>query len=224
MATPILAEQPARSAQSSRPTEPAGSPDPAAEGLLRGLVTGVLYTLISVALLGLVYPLVMTLLAGALFPRQANGSIVTANGAPVASSIVGQLWSKPQYFHGRPSAAGKNGYDPTATSGTNLGPTSKKLIDATAAAVAALQKENPDAKGPVPADLVTSSASGIDPDISPEGAYFQVERVAKARGVSPQRVRRLVDAHVQARLLGFLGEPHVNVLEINLALDRGDAR
>jgi K+-transporting ATPase ATPase C chain len=220
----MLAEQRSHSVQSSRSAEPGGSPKPAAEGLLRGLVTGVLYTLVSVALLGLVYPLVMTLLAGALFPRQANGSIVTANGVPLASSIVGQLWAKPQYFHGRPSAAGKNGYDPTATSGTNLGPTSKKLIDATAAAVAALQKENPDAKGPVPADLVTSSASGIDPDISPDGAYFQVERIAKARGMSPQRVRELVDAHVQARLLGFLGEPHVNVLELNLALDRTGAR
>jgi K+-transporting ATPase ATPase C chain len=224
MATPILAEKPSRSAQPSRSTEPAGSPNPGAEGLLRGLGTGVLYTLVSVVLLGLVYPFVMTAIAGALFPRQANGSIVTANGAPVASSIVGQLWTKPQYFHGRPSAAGKNGYDPTATSGTNLGPTSKKLIDATAAAVAALQKENPDAKGPVPADLVTSSASGIDPDISPEGAYFQVERVAKARGLTALAVRALVDGHVRGRQFGFLGEPHVNVLELNLALDRAGAK
>ena len=224
MATPMLAEQPSRPVQTSRSTEPAGSPNPAAEGLLRGLGTGVLYTLVSVVLLGLIYPLLLTALAGALFPRQANGSIVTLNGAPVASSIVGQLWAKPQYFHGRPSAAGKNGYDPTATSGTNLGPTSKKLIDATSAAVAALQKENPGAKGPVPADLVTSSSSGIDPDISPEGAYFQIERVAKARGVSPQLVRSLVAAHVHGREFGFLGEPHVNVLELNLALDRAGAK
>jgi K+-transporting ATPase ATPase C chain len=224
MATPMLAERPSRSAQPSPSTEPARSPNPAAEGLLRGLGTGALYTLVSVVLLGLIYPLVMTALAGALFPRQANGSIVTINGAPVASSIVGQLWAKPQYFHGRPSAAGKNGYDPTATSGTNLGPTSKKLIDATAAAVGAVKKENPGAQGPVPADLVTSSASGIDPDISPEGAYFQIERVAKARGVSPRLVRDLVDAHVRGRQLGFLGEPHVNVLEMNLALDRNGAK
>jgi K+-transporting ATPase ATPase C chain len=222
-----LSFEPAAQSPKPAPGAPQPStdpPQPGSESLLRGLGTGVLYTLVSVVLLGLIYPLVMTALAGALFPRQANGSIVTVNGAPIASSIVGQLWTKPQYFHGRPSAAGKNGYDPTATSGTNLGPTSKKLIDATAAAVAALQKENPDAKGPVPADLVTSSASGIDPDISPEGAYFQVERVAKARGISPRLVRGLVDAHVQGRLLGFLGEPHVNVFDLNLALDRGGAK
>lgn len=224
MATPLLAEHPSRSVQPSRSTEPADSPIHAAEGPLRGLGTGVLYTLVSVVLIGLIYPLGMTALAGALFPRQASGSIVTVNGVAVASSIVGQLWTKPQYFHGRPSAAGKNGYDPTATSGTNLGPTSKKLIDATAAAVAALRKENPDAQGPVPADLVSSSASGIDPDISPEGADFQVERVAKARGLTAQAVRALVDAHVRGRQLGFLGEPHVNVLELNLALDGGKAK
>jgi K+-transporting ATPase ATPase C chain len=219
MATPLLFEPGARS-----PEPAAGAPQPAAEGLLRGLGTAVLYTLVSVVLLGLVYPLAMTALSGALFPRQANGSLVSANGAPVASSIVGQLWSKPQYFHGRLSAAGKNGYDPTATSGTNLGPTSKKLIDGTAAAVVALRKENPDAQGPVPADLVTSSGSGIDPDISPEGAYFQAERVAKARGMSPGSVRALVAAHVQGRQLGVLGEPHVNVLELNLALDHAGSK
>jgi K+-transporting ATPase ATPase C chain len=188
--------------------------------LVRHLGTAALYTLVSVALLGFAYPLALTALAGALFPHQANGSIVSANGANVASSIVGQLWTKPQYFHGRPSAAGKNGYDPTATGGTNLGPTSKKLIDATAAAVAALRKENPEARGPIPPDLVTSSASGIDPDISPDGAYFQVARVAKARGVSAETVRALVAAHVRGRQFGFLGEPRVNVLELNLALDR----
>ncbi len=213
---------PQRNAAAPQPAAP--GPQPAAEGLLRGLGTAALYTLVSVVLLGLVYPFVMTALAGALFPRQANGSFVSVNGANVASSIVGQLWTKPKYFHGRPSAAGKNGYDPTATGGTNLGPTSKKLIDATAAAVVALRKENPDAQGPVPADLVTSSGSGIDPDISPEGAYFQVERVAKARGLTAQAVRAIVDAHVRGRQLGFLGEPHVNVLELNLALDGGAAK
>ena len=124
----------------------------------------------------------MTLFAQLLFPRQANGSLVSVNGKVVGSAIIGQLWTKPQYFHGRPSAAGK-GYDPTSTGGTNLGPTSKKLIDATKATIGALEKENPDASGALPIDLVTSSGSGIDPDISPEAAYWEAPRVAKARNL-----------------------------------------
>jgi K+-transporting ATPase ATPase C chain len=140
------------------------------------------------------------------------------DGKPVGSSIIGQLWTKPQYFQGRPSAAGK-GYDPTSTSGTNLGPTSKKLIDATRATIDALKKANPDAAVPIPMDLVTSSASGIDPDISPEAAYYQAPRVAKARNMSLGAVNALVQKYVHGRDLGFLGEPHVNVLELNLALD-----
>ncbi len=185
----------------------------------RHLGTGALFTLISVVLLGIVYPVVMTGIAQLIFPNQANGSLITVNGKVIGSDIVGQLFTKPQYFHGRPSAAGKNGYDPTATGATNLGPTSKKLIDATRAAIAALKKENPDASDPIPMDLVTSSASGIDPDISPEGAYYQAPRVAKARGLSVASVRALIDAHVHPRELGFLGEPRVNVLELNRALD-----
>lgn len=175
-------------------------------------------TIVSIVLLGFVYPLAMTAIAAVLFPRQANGSLVTVNGKVVGSSIIGQLWTKPQYFAGRPSAAGK-GYDPTSTGGTNLGPTSKKLIDSTKATIAELEKQNPDAAGPPPIDLVTSSGSGIDPDISPEAAYWQAPRVAKARGESLATVRALIAGHVQGRTFGFLGEPRVNVLEIDLALD-----
>ena len=186
--------------------------------MLKHFGTALRMTIVSVILLGLVYPIVMTGIAEAIFPQQANGSLVTVNGKVVGSSIIGQLWTKPQYFQGRPSAAGK-GYDPTNTGGTNLGPTSKKLIDSIAAAVAALKKENPDASGPIPMDLVTSSGSGIDPDVSPEGAYYQIPRVAKARGMSQDAVRAIVDAHVTPRTLGFLGEPRVNVLALNRALD-----
>ena len=193
--------------------------EPSNDNTLRHLGTAAIYTVVSVILLGILYPLAMTGIAQLVFPSQANGSLVVVGGRPIGSDIIGQLWTKPQYFQGRPSAAGKNGYDPTSTGGTNLAPTSKKLIDATRATVAALKKANPDATGPVPMDLVTSSASGIDPDISPEGAYYQVARVAETRGVSVDAVRALVSAHVHGRELGFLGEPHVNVLELNLALD-----
>jgi K+-transporting ATPase ATPase C chain len=186
--------------------------------MLKHLGTALRVTIVSIVLFGLIYPLAMTAFAQGIFPEQANGSLITINGEVVGSSIVGQLWTKPQYFHGRPSAAGK-GYDPTATGGTNFGPTSKKLIDSTRATIAQLEKDNPNAKGAPPIDLVTSSGSGIDPDISPEAAYWQAPRVAKARAMSLAEVRALVAKHVQGRAFGFLGEPHVNVLEINLALD-----
>jgi K+-transporting ATPase ATPase C chain len=189
------------------------------DSTLRHLATASLYTIVTVLLLGIAYPLAMTGLAQLIFPHQANGSLVVIAGKTVGSDIIGQLWTKPQYFQGRPSAAGKNGYDPTATGGTNLGPTSKKLIDATRDAIAALKKANPDARLPVPMDLVTSSASGIDPDITPEAAYYQVPRIAKARKLSIDAVTALVAKYVRNRDLGFLGEPHVNVLELNLALD-----
>ncbi|HVA33330.1 MAG TPA: potassium-transporting ATPase subunit KdpC [Candidatus Baltobacteraceae bacterium] len=180
--------------------------------------TAVRVTIVSIVIFGLIYPLAMTGIAQALFPKQANGSMVTVEGKVVGSWIVGQLWTKPQYFAGRPSAAGK-GYDPTSTGGTNYGATSKKLIDRTKATIASLEKQNPDAKGPPPIDLVTSSASGIDPDISPEAAYWEAPRVAKARKLSVAAVDALIAQHVQGRTFGFLGEPHVNVLELNLALD-----
>jgi potassium-transporting ATPase KdpC subunit len=186
--------------------------------MIRHLGTSLRITVLSVILLGLVYPLVMTGLAQVMFPRQANGSLVTVNGKIVGSAIIGQLWTKPQYFQGRPSAAGK-GYDPTATGGTNFGPTSKKLIDSTKATIARLKRENPDANGPPPMDLVTSSGSGIDPDITPEAAYWEAPRVAKTRRMSLAAVDALVAQHVQRRTLGCLGEPRVNVLELNLALD-----
>ena len=186
--------------------------------MLKHMSVAIRITIASIIVFGLIYPFAMTGLAQLLFPNQANGSLVRVNGKVVGSDIIGQLWAKPQYFHGRPSAAGK-GYDPTSTGGTNLGPTSKKLIDATKALIAQLRKENPNASGPPPMDLVTSSGSGIDPDISPEGAYYQAVRVATARGVSVDRINGLIAAHVHGRELGFLGEPHVNVLELNLALD-----
>lgn len=191
--------------------------------MLAQMSTAIRLTIISIVMLGFVYPFAMTGLAQIIFPREANGSMVRANGKIVGSDIIGQLWTKPQYFHGRPSAAGKSGYDPTATGGTNLGPSSKKLIDATKAAIAALRKENPDARGPIPIDLVTSSASGIDPDISPAAAYYQAPRVARARGMTVASIDAVIAAHVVGRTWGILGNPHVNVLELNLALD-GAAR
>ncbi|MBV8424327.1 MAG: potassium-transporting ATPase subunit KdpC [Candidatus Eremiobacteraeota bacterium] len=184
------------------------------------LVPALLFTVVSVIVLGVIYPVIIWGIGAVAFPHQANGSLLTNEGGRViGSSLIGQLFTKPQYFHGRPSAAGKNGYDPTQTGGTNLAPTSKKLIDSVAAAVKALKSENPQAAGPIPPELVTSSASGIDPDISPQGAYYQIPRVAKARGVSQDAVRAIVDAHVRGRTLGILGDPHVNVLELNRALD-----
>lgn len=196
------------------------TPQPAPkESLLSHLGTSVLYTVVTVVALGLVYPVVIWGLGTLLFHHQAQGSLITNQaGSVIGSELVGQNFTKPGYFQGRPSAAGK-GYDPTSTGGTNLGPTSKKLIDATKGTIAALRKANPDATVPIPMDLVTSSASGIDPDISPDGAYYQAPRVAKARGLSLAAVRSIVEAHVVQRQLGILGEPHVNVLKLNRALD-----
>jgi K+-transporting ATPase ATPase C chain len=189
-----------------------------ADNTLKHLGTSVLFTIVTVIAFGLIYPFVMTGISQLLFPYQANGSIVYVNGKAVGSAIIGQLWTKPQYFQGRPSAAGK-GYDPTSTGATNLGPTSKKLIDSTRATIAALKKANPDATIPVPMDLVTSSGSGIDPDVSPEGAYYQAPRVAKARNLPVAAVNALIARTILPRTLGFIGEPRVNVLQLNMALD-----
>ena len=192
---------------------------PQNENSISHLATAALYTVVTVIALGLIYPALIWGLGTLLFHHQAQGSLVTgAGGKVIGSELVGQNFTKPRYFQGRPSAAGK-GYDPTSTGGTNFGPTSKKLIDGTKSAIAALKKANPDATDPIPMDLVTSSASGIDPDISPAGASYQVPRVAKARGMTVDAVRTIVAEHVIPRQLGLLGEPHVNVFELNRALD-----
>jgi potassium-transporting ATPase KdpC subunit len=193
-------------------------PEKTRDNTLRHVVTSVIYTVVTVIALGVIYPVLIWGISAVLFPHQANGSLIVQNGTVVGSELVGQNFSKPGYFHPRPSAAGK-GYDPTSTGGTNFGPTSKKLIDSTKSTIAALRKDNPDATGPIPPDLVSSSASGIDPDISPAGAYYQVPRVAKARGLSQDAVRAIVAAHITPRQLGILGEPRVNVVDLNRALD-----
>ena len=183
----------------------------------KNLITAVLMTIATTVLLGIVYPLVVTGLAQVLFPKKANGELIEANGKLVGSHLIGQAFSGPTYFHSRLSSAG-NGYDATASNGSQLGPTNHQLIDRVKADVATFQAGNPGT--PVPIDLVTSSASGLDPDITPAAAEFQVPRVAKQRGLSEERVREVVRQHTEQRQLGFLGEPRVNVLELNLALDQ----
>jgi potassium-transporting ATPase KdpC subunit len=178
-------------------------------------------TLLTLVLTGLVYPLVTTGLAQALFPHRAGGSFVTdETGKVVGSELLGQGFVAPGYFHPRPSAAGKDGWDPTSSGATNLGPTSKKLRDSAVEALQKLRAENPGSSGPPPVELVTSSGSGLDPHLSPSGALWQVPRVARARQVSEERVRALVQSQIERRDLLVLGEPRVNVLVLNLALDR----
>ena len=188
--------------------------------MLKSLVRpAIVLTFALMVITGLVYPGLVTGVAQLLWPRQANGSLVTVNGQVVGSALIGQSFATARYFHARPSAAG-NGYDDTLSSGTNLGPTSAKLADTLiAGAVDSEVKLDHAVKGQIPSDLVTSSGSGLDPDISPASAALQVDRIARARGLSPEAVRTLVARHTARRQLGLLGEPRVNVLELNLALD-----
>jgi potassium-transporting ATPase KdpC subunit len=185
---------------------------------MKNLITAVLMTVVTTVLLGLIYPLAVTGLAQVIFPAQANGSLLrSGDGTVIGSSLIGQPFSSPGYFRSRPSAAGPNGYDAASSGGSNLGPTNQKLVDRVKGDAEKLQAENPGK--PVPIDLVTTSGSGLDPHISPAAAEFQIPRVARERGISEEELRQIVRAHTRARQFGFLGEPTVNVLELNLDLN-----
>jgi K+-transporting ATPase ATPase C chain len=172
------------------------------------------------ALVGIVYPLVITGIAKVAFPRQAAGSLVVKDGKLIGSTLIGQSFSDPKYFWGRPSATTPQPYNGVASSGSNLGPLNPALIDGVKANAKALHDADPDNARPIPVDLVTASASGLDPEISPAGARYQAARVARARSIAPAQVEALIASHVQGRTIGFIGEPRVNVLELNLALDQ----
>jgi K+-transporting ATPase ATPase C chain len=200
--------------------------EPTRRAILRLIRPAIVMTLALTIITGLIYPGVITGLAQLFFPSQANGSIQYVNGKPIGSSLIGQYWTQTQYFHGRPSATNNPQGTPAPYSAdnsgaSNLGPTNSALISTVQQRIADLKKENPDvpAGTPIPADLVTASGSGLDPDISVAAAYYQVPRVAKARGVTQDALRKVVDAHITGRFLGLFGEPRINVLELNLALD-----
>jgi potassium-transporting ATPase KdpC subunit len=188
--------------------------------MFRTIYKSIVVTGALVIILSGIYPLAIWVIGQAVFPHQANGSLLLRDGRPVGSSLIGQGFTKPEYFHGRPSSAGEKGYDAANSSGSNLGPTSKKLVKAVEGNINAVLAENPGLqKGSVPVDLVTSSGSGLDPHISPEAAEIQVARVATARKADAEKVRALVAKHTLGRQLGIFGEPVVNVLELNLELD-----
>jgi K+-transporting ATPase ATPase C chain len=184
----------------------------------RQLLPGLRMTLVLTVLTGLIYPGIVTGLCQLIFPNQANGSLVSKDGRVIGSSLIGQNFTKPEYLQPRPSAAG-NGYDATASGGSNLGPTSKKLVDRVSASVDKFRKENPNFNSTIPADLLTASGSGLDPHLSPEAADAQVDRIAKARNATPQDIRAIIAQVTEGRDLGFLGEPRVNVLRLNQMLD-----
>jgi len=183
------------------------------------MIPGIRITLLLTVLTGLVYPGVITGICQLLFPRQANGSLLYKDGKAMGSSLIGQNFTRPEYFQPRPSAAGNDGYDPTASGGSNLGPTSQKLSDRVKASAEKFRKENPDYSGPIPADLLTASGSGLDPHLSPAAASVQIARIAKTRAMNVQLLESLIAQHTEGRALGFIGEPRVNVLALNLALD-----
>lgn len=186
----------------------------------KDVVIALRVTLVTLVLTGLLYPLAMTGVAQAIFRHRANGSLMRdGSGAVVGSELIGQVFTNPSYLQGRPSAAG-NGYDATASSGSNLGPTSKKLRERVTAEIDRLRKENPVAPLPIPAELVTASASGLDPNLSPAAALWQVPRIAAARQIAPERISQVIESRVEGRDLGVFGEPRVNVLAVNLALDQ----
>jgi len=186
------------------------------EQILPGLRIKIFMTILR----GVIYPLTITGICQVFFPHQANGSLITAGGKVIGSELIGQNFTKPEYFQPRPSAAGSDGYDPTSSGGSNYGPTNKKLIDRVKASVEKFRKENPDYQGPIPADLLTASASGLDPHISPASAEAQAARVAKARSAPVEQVNQLAAQFTERPDLGIIGEPRVNVLKLNMALDR----
>ncbi len=190
------------------------------EQILPGLRIKIFMTIV----LGVVYPLAMTGISQALFPKQSNGSLIRAGGKVIGSELIGQNFAKPEYFQPRPSAAGPDGYDATASGGSNYGPTNQKLMDRVQASMEKFRKENPDYSGPIPADLVTASASGLDPHISPDSALAQAARVAKARGISVDQANQLIARLTEGPDLTLLGEPRVNVLKLNLMLDQQFSR